>query len=189
MRKLISICCVVPACVGALPAQAAPRSDTIEVAGKVNGICVMPATAPLTFSTTVPSNGKLDPGLSNLRWTITGIACNTGSRISIAARSLRINAPKTSLNPSQSQAVNFTATATGWAPTGATVTTGDTSPIGTTNYYTGAAKIQSSPKTGSITVSVNGFVVVGTSGDSSNSAKPLSGAYSATIVLTLAPST
>jgi hypothetical protein len=151
----------------------------------------MPATAPLTFSTTVPANGKLDPNLSNLNWTITGVACNSGSRISIAARSLRLNTPQTSLNPSQSQAINFTATASGWAASAATVTTGDTNPIGTANYYSGVAKTQLAPKTGGITVSVSGFEVVATkgNGNSSNSAKPLGGAYSATIILILAPST
>lgn len=177
------------ACAGLVPAQAAPPgSATYTVKGTINSGCVVPQSPPMTLSTTVPSSGKLDPALANATWTITGLSCNSGSRISLSARSLRLNAPLTSLTPSQSQTVNFTASASGWAPSVATVTTGETTSLGSMTYYAGAAQTQNAPKTGSIIVSVSNFVVSTNKGSSANSAKPVSGAYSATIVLTLAPS-
>lgn len=188
MRKLMSSIAVVLTCAGVMPAQAAPASvGPYPVSGKVNGSCQMPSTAPLSFSTVVPANGKLDPALSNLRWTITGISCNTSSSISVSARSLRITNPRTSLNPSQSQAINYSATASGWASVDATVTTADATPLGTTTLYSGTARAQNTPKAGTVIVSVSNFVVSGTKGNSLNNAKPIDGTYNATIILTLAP--
>ncbi|WP_313806826.1 hypothetical protein [Sphingobium sp.] len=188
MRVLTAICVLFPACAGAIPAQAAPASATAQVKGVIKGKCALPSAAPITFSTVVPANGKLDPALANLSWTISGLACNAGSAISISARSLRLNAPRGSLTPSQSQAVNYTATASGWSPGAATVTTGDTTSLGTTALYTGVAQSQAAPKSGTIIISVSNFTVSTNKGSSANSAKPVDGAYSATIILNLAPS-
>lgn len=187
MRVLLLICCMVVFCAGT-PVLANSSTKNFAVSGTVKGSCVMPATVPLTFSTVVPTNGKLDPNLSNLRWTITGISCNAASSLSVSARALRLDLPHSSLASSQSQAINFTATAAGWTPSAASVTTGDSNPLGTTNYYSGTTMTQSAAKSGSINVTVSGFTVVGAKGNSSNSAKPIEGSYSATIVVVLSPS-
>jgi hypothetical protein len=187
MRFLCLTGVTVLTCAGALPAQAAPSNANFPVTGKIIGSCTIPATGPITFSTVVPANGKLDPALANLTWTITGLSCNSGSRISVSARALRINTPRSSLNPSQSQTINFTATATGWTTTAAVVTTNETNPLGTTSVYTGAVVNQSAPKAATVSIKVSNFAVVGTSGSSSSSAKPIDGTYSATIILNLAP--
>ncbi|WP_375196706.1 hypothetical protein [Sphingobium sp.] len=188
MRRLTAIGVLLPACVGVLPAQAAPASATVQVKGVVKGTCALPSTAPITFSTVVPASGKLDPALANLSWTISGLSCNTGSIIAISARSLRLNAARNSLTPSQSQAVNYTATASGWSPNAARVTTGDATSLGTTILYTGTAQSQAAPKSGTIIISVSNFTLSTNKGSSANSAKPVDGAYSATIILNLAPS-
>lgn len=188
MRGSLRAMGIILACAGLLPVQAAtPRQGTFTVKGKLNGGCVLPQSAPLTLNTTVPANGKLDPALSNATWTITGISCNASSQIKISARSLRLNVPRSSLTPSQSQTINFTAKASGWAPSAAMVTTGEATALGTTTVYAGIPQVQPSPKTGSIVVSVSDFVVSVNKGSSSNSAKPIDGAYSATIILTLTP--
>lgn len=189
MRRYIWGSAIILACAGVMPAQAAPsRQGNFPVGGTVGGSCVMPQAGPLTLSTVVPANGKLDPGLKNISWTLSGWSCNAGSRLSISARALRLNNPQTSLTPSQSQTVNFTARANGWTAADATVTTGESTALGSTALYTGTPQTQSAPRTGSIIVSVSNFIVSTNKGSSANSAKLVDGAYSATIILTLTPS-
>lgn len=187
-RKFI-ICLIAAACAGAqLPAHAASPAN-FAVTGNIQSHCSLGnASGPLVLNTIVPSDGKLDPTLEGRTFPITGIFCDAPSTLRVSATALRLKTPRSSLSSSQSQTINFTATAAGWTPSAASVTTGETNPLGTTNFYTGAAKTQGAAKNGSITVSVTGFAVVGAKGNSSNSAKPVDGAYSATIVVTLAPS-
>jgi len=189
MKKHNSFFALFLACAGLIPAQAAPvRQTTYTVNGKINSACSIPQTSPLTLNTTVSSNGKIDPALSNVSWTIAGWSCNAASRISLSAKPLRLNPPKTSLTPSQSQAINFTARASGWTTADATVTTAETNPVGTGTTYTGVAQVQNAPRKGAITVRVSDFTIAGAKGNSSNTAKPVDGAYSATITVTLTPS-
>jgi hypothetical protein len=177
------------ACAGIMPVRAAPvRQATYTIKGKIAGSCAIPQAAPLTLSTTVSSNGKIDPALSNVSWTIAGWSCNAASRISLSARPLRLSPPRTSLTPSQSQVINFTARASGWTTADATVTTAETNPLGTSANYTGAAQVQNAPRKASITVRVGDFATAGAKGNSANNAKPVDGAYSATITVTLTPS-
>jgi len=176
-------------CAGIMPAQAAPvRQATYAVKGKVVGSCEMPQAAPLTLSTVVSNSGKIDPALSNMSWTLAGWSCNAASRITLSARALRLSPPLTKLTPSQAQAINFTARASGWTTADATVTTAETDPLGTGASYTGTAQVQNAPRKASIVVRVSDFVTAGTKGGSSNNAKPVDGTYSATITVTLTPS-
>jgi hypothetical protein len=135
----------------------------------------------------IPANGKIDTALANVRWDTAGWTCNSASRISISARALRINTPRTSLGPSQSQTINFTARVSGWTTSEAVVTTGEATAIGTGALYTGVAQVQAAPKSGGLTIRVGNFVVADQKGSSSNNAKPIEGPYSATITITLAP--
>jgi hypothetical protein len=189
MRRFARFIVAVLSCMGMSSVQAAPaRQIPYNVKGKISSSCAIPQAAPLTLSTTVPSNGKIDPALSNMSWTIAGWSCNAASRISLSAKPLRRNPPKTSLTPSQSQVINFTARASGWTTSEAKVTTAETNPLGTGATYTGAPQIQNAPRKGAITVRVGDFTTAGAKGNSSNNAKPVDGAYSATITLTLTPS-
>lgn len=172
-------------CAGATPAQAAPATKVVQVTGTVANFCQVAQLAPIVLSTTVPNNGKLDPTLEGRSWTISNVSCNNPTRISVSAKALRLNVPKSSLTPSQSQTINFTATATGWAPAAASVRTAETTPLGTGATYTGTGQVQSQAKSAAITVTVSGFVAV--TAQSNSAAKPVDGAYSATITLAIVP--
>ena len=173
------------ACAGAIPAQAAPATKTVEVTGTVANMCSVTQLAPIVLSTTVPANGKLDPTLEGRNWTIANVNCNSPTRIAVSAKALRRNVPRTSLTPSQSQTINFTASATGWSPAAATVTTGETTPLGTGATYNGTPRVQSQAKSAAITVTVSGFIAV--TAQSNSAAKPVDGAYSATITIAIVP--
>ena len=170
---------------GAPPALAGPSTGIDQVTGQVLSRCTLSQLAPIVLSTTVPANGKLDPTLEGRNWTIANVNCNSPTRIAVSAKALRRNVPRTSLTPSQSQTINFTASATGWSPAAATVTTGETTPLGTGATYNGTPRVQSQAKSAAITVTVSGFIAV--TAQSNSAAKPVDGAYSATITIAIVP--
>lgn len=177
---------LVSACAGAFsPVHAAPPAS-FPVTGSTQSHCSLgSATGPLVLTTTVASNGKLDPSLDGRTFTIAGVFCNSPSTIRVSATELRRTPPQGNVPPGHSQAANFTATATGWASTPATVTTTETSNLGSPTVFTGVARSQPAPKSGSITVTVNNFKTVG--GTPGNSHKLVNGNYSATITISLTP--
>jgi hypothetical protein len=174
------------ACVGALsPAHAAPPAN-FAVNGNVQSHCSLGTSpGPLTVSTTVPASGKLDPALNGRTFNLSGLFCDAPSNIKVSATTLRRNPPKASVPNGQSQAANFTATATGWASTPATVTTTEVSPLGSATVFNGTPRSQSSAKSGSVTVTVNNFTTV--VGPNGNGQKLVDGAYSSTITVSLTP--
>ena len=176
----------VAASVGAFsPALAAPPK-TFAVTGNVASRCSLGSSpGPLTVTTTVDSNGKLDPTLSGRTFSLTGLFCDAPSSIKVSSTVLRRNPPNASVPNGQSQAANFTTTATGWTTTAASVTTAETSPLGSTTVYAGTPRSQTSPKAGSVTVTVNNFTTV--VGPNGNGQKLVNGAYSATITVSLTP--
>ena len=93
--------------------------------------------------------------------------------------------PRTSLTPSQTQTINFTARASGWSSAAAAVTTRETAPLGSGTSYTGPAQVQPLAKSATVTITVSGFVPVTT--QSNSAAKPVNGPYSATITLAIVP--
>ncbi|MFC4594400.1 hypothetical protein [Sphingobium tyrosinilyticum] len=139
----------------------------------------------MTISTAVGSNGKLDTSLNNKSWTISNVMCSGPSSIKVSAKALRRNPPNASVPNGQSQTANFTATASGWSNTPASVTTSETLPVGTGATFTSPAQTQNSAKAGNINVTVNNFTsVVGSNG---NGSKLVDGPYSATITVSLSP--
>jgi Flp pilus assembly protein TadG len=84
--------------------------------------------------------------------------------------------------------INFTARASGWTTTDATVTTAEANPLGTGATYTGTPQLQNAARVSAITVRVGDFATPGSKGNSANNPKPVDGAYSATITVTLTPS-
>ena len=173
------------ACAGAIPAQAAPTTTTVQVTGTVPNGCSVTQLNPTVLSTTVPANGKLDPTLEGRNWAVPNVSCNSPTRISVTAKALRLNVPKTSLTPSQTQTINFTARASGWSTAAAAVTTRETAPLGSGASYTGTAQVQPLAKSAMVTITVSGFVPVTT--QSNSAAKPVNGPYSATITLAIVP--
>ena len=186
IRKIFVRLISAAGCAGALsPVHAAPPAN-FQVNGSVASHCSMGSSpGPLTVNTTVPANGKLDSSLNGKTFALNGLFCDAPSTIKVSATALRRNPPKTSIPNGQSQAANFTATATGWAATAATVTTAETSPLGSGTSFNGTPRSQGSAKSGNVTVTVNNFAtVVGSNG---NGQKLIDGAYSATITVSLTP--
>lgn len=171
----------------ALPAAASPSTQrTFIVSGRVAPACSLAASAPpLTITTTVDNNGKLDAGLEGKTFVLPGLYCSSPSTITVSATALRLTTPRASVPNGQSQTANFTAAATGWSPTAATVTTGETAPIGTTRSFAGTAQRQPVAKQGPITVTVRNFTPV--TGSNGNGWKLVNGAYGATITISLSP--
>ena len=186
MRKLASVTFAIPACAALMPAHAAPQRSTYAVTGRVSSSCALGTNIePLIVSTTVGPNGKLDTSLNNKSWTISNVMCSGPSSIRVSAKALRRNPANASVPNGQSQTANFTATASGWSLTPASITTGETLPIGTGATYASPAQTQNSAKAGNITVTVNNFTsVVGSNG---NGSKLVDGPYSATITVSLSP--
>jgi hypothetical protein len=176
---------MVAACVGLAPAHAAPptQSGSYAVRGNVVGACSLGNS--ISLATNVGSAGTLDPTLHDRTWVIPGWFCSTASTIRLSSTSLRLSTPRASLRTSESQTVNFTARATGWSPVEARVVTGDTGTLGSLTSYSGPAQVQSAAQSGSITLKVDDFVIVGTTNRSTP--RLVSGSYSARIVITLAP--
>ncbi len=173
--------------VGFTPAHAAPQTRTFSVTGQVGSSCSLGTnSAPLTLATTVPTNGKLDTNLNGKTFTLTNAICSAPSSIIVRSTVLRRAPPNPSVPNGQSQAANFTATATGWSSTPATVTTAETSPLGSTTTYSGTARSQNTAKTGTITVTFSNFTTV--TGPNGNGTKLVDGSYSATITVSLTPS-
>ena len=172
-----------------LPAHAAPQptSGLYNVKGLIASKCSLGASSgPITVTTNVDKNGKLDPSLNGRTFVITGVLCTTPSTIALKASALRINSPRAGLPNGQSQTANFTATATGWASVAATVTTAQTNPLGSPAVFTGASQAQNAAKVGTVTVSVNNFTPVVRS--NGNGSKLIEGPYSGTVTISLTPS-
>lgn len=186
IRKITIQLVFAVACAGAWSSAHAAPPANFAVNGNVQSHCSLGSSpGPLTVSTTVPSNGKLDPTLNGRTFTLNGLFCDAPSTIKVSATELGRNPPKPSVPNGQSQAANFTATATGWSSTPATVTTAETSPVGSLTVFNGTPRSQSSAKTGNVTVTVNNFTTV--AGPNGNGQKLVDGAYSATITVSLTP--
>jgi len=186
-RKIIIAVLPALAWVGVTPAHAGPSPMSYRVIGQVRPSCSLGANAPFQLSTTVGKNGKLDTSqLQGVTFTLANAVCSAPSTIVVRATSLRLNTPQANVPNGQSQTVNFTATATGWSTTAASVTTLDASPLGTLTAYSGTPRAQNSAKLANITVGFNNFAVV--AGSNGSGQKLLDGAYSATVTISLTPS-
>jgi hypothetical protein len=140
----------------------------------------------VTLDTTIGSTGTLDPTLRDRTWPIAGWYCSSASTIRLSSTSLRLSNPRPSLKSSESQTINFTSRATGWSATEARVTTSDKTTVGTTTAYSGVAQSQNTAKTGTITLKVDDFLIVGST--TKTTPKLIPGSYTARIVITLSPS-
>jgi len=187
-RNIIIAVLPLLAWVGAAPAHAGPSQTTYRVSGRVQSSCSLGSNpAPLRLATTVGKDGKLNTTqLQGTTITLGNAMCSAPSSIVVRATSLRLSTPQTTIPNGQSQTVNFTATATGWSTTAASVTTSDAAALGTMTSYSGAARAQNSAKLANITVGFSNFSVV--TGANGNGQKLIDGAYAATITISLTPS-
>lgn len=187
MIRKVSIGLIAAAWAGVVsPAHAAPTPKTFTVSGHVISRCSLgTSTGSLLISTTVPSNGKLDTALNGKTFNLTGLFCDAPSTIKLSATELRRSPPVDRVPNGQSEAANYTATATGWSATPATVTTTEASQFGSATVFTGTARSQPTAKIGNLTVTVNNFTTV--VGPNGNGQKLIDGPYSATITVSLTP--
>lgn len=186
IQKFLVTLIAAAAWAGAISPAHAASPTTFTVNGHVNSSCSLgSSTGSLLISTTVPANGKLDPSLNGRTFNLTGLFCDAPSTIRLSASALRRNPAVSKVPNGQSEAVNYTATATGWTSTPATVTTAETSPFGSTTIYTGAPLTQGAAKIGGLTVTLSNFTVV--VGDKGNGKHLIDGNYSATITVSLTP--
>lgn len=182
-RALFFVATFVVVGAGTSPASAA----TYPVGANVTTVCNFNGngnTATLTFNVTVASNGNTPAAPA--AQSITNVSCNKASSLTVKSTSLRLNPPGNSLSTNQSQTMNITATASGTGVATASVTTQETTRLGSTTQYTGTpvAQLQIIPAT-TISVSLSSLTPV-TVGGGSN-VKLNSGTYTATVVVSITP--
>lgn len=178
--RLSLACLPVIACASQLHAQASPAVTSFRVQGTVAPKCTLQNVA-MNPSVTVASNGAISL-VNPSSWTLSA-SCSGPSTLAVTAGSLRITLPKLTLGNNEAQTINYTATASGWTGTAATVSTADTA-LGSASYsLTGTARTRATAGTGTITVTYGAF---STPANGSNT-KPNAGSYSSTITLSLAP--
>ena len=154
---------MVTAWAGLAPAHAAPstQSGKYDVRGNVQSRCATGSSGGVTpLTTAIDKNGKLPANLNNRSFNLAGLFCSSASQIRVSATPLRRSpALSTGSLKGQSQTINYTATATGWSPQPATVTTTMASPIGANTVYVGAPQTLNTAKAASINVTVNNFSI------------------------------
>jgi hypothetical protein len=160
-------------------------TSNLPTTGVVVSSCTSGRERAVVLSTSVGTPGTLDPTLHDRTWVLPNWYCNSASSIKLSATSLRLSNPRAAVKNGESQVANFTAHATGWSNTTARVTTADQTTVGTLAEYTGPAQPQLSSKTGTITLKVDDFQVVGRTIRSTP--KLVAGNYSARITITLGP--
>ena len=183
MRMLVLV--AVASLIGAAPALAQSTSTTgpLPVTGSVPSLCTAGSVSGgnTVFGLGVlinTSTGFLLNTLSAPPKIVTGSFCNSQSRVTITATPM--TAPSAAGTPPSgfANAVNFTATATGWTPTAAQTTTGAANnPV--------ATQSRSTPFSGDISIGVSGFTPVG----GSTLRMVSDPAYSGSVTLTLAAAT
>ena len=162
MKRLLTLTTLAAALGVAGAASAATNTATVgpfQVTGNVPALC---AGGTVSNSDTVfalgvlidTATGFMLPNLSAPPKTVTGSFCNTRSTISITATPLSAQAFTGTPPTGFTNAVDYTATASGWTTTPASFTTDAASnPAATQNRNTAF--------TGDITVAVSGFSPVG----------------------------
>jgi hypothetical protein len=181
MRRFITMLVPVFACVGIVPAQAAPVSSTFTLNGTVAGKCSL-QNVTMSPSVSVTNNNNNISVNSPNTWSLTA-GCSGPSTLAVTAKSLRITTPKTSMNNNEAQTINYTATAAGWTTTAATVTTADSAHGSATYSITGQSQSRTTPGSATINVSFGTFSIP----QNGSQTKLNQGTYSATITLSLSP--
>jgi hypothetical protein len=164
-------------------AQSTATAGPLPVTGSVPSLCSSGAISGgnSTFGLGVminTSTGFMLSTLSAPNKIVTGSFCNAQSTLTIAATPMLAQSSTGAPPAGFSNAVNFTASASGWTATPASMTTGAAS-------NPAASQSRATPFSGDITVGVSGFSPVGGSGLRLVSDP----AYSGTVTLTLAVAT
>jgi hypothetical protein len=179
---------IVAIALAALPAaafaQPTPATGTVSVDGRVAPICLLgaPNPAPVNLgqmvATSGPRVGRITV-LPNQTVTLPNSFCNfAGSTVTVQATALTAS-DASSPQPGFARAVNYTATATGWAM-GSSAATSPALRDGTLPTATGTGASQPLPKRGDIAVTLSNFTVPSDS-------ILVAGNYSGLVIVTLGP--
>ena len=165
-------------------AQSAPATGTVSIDGRVAPMCILGSPTPAVVNlgqmavTSGPRVGKIAV-LPSQTVTLPLSFCNfAGSVVTVQANAL-LSADASSPQSGFARAVNYTATATGWAVGNAAATTAALRD-GTLPGATGTGGTQPLPKIADIGVTLSSFTVPG-------DLILVSGNYSGLVVVTLGP--
>lgn len=162
MRRLLIATTLLAAIAGASSASAAGTTASVgpfPVTGNVPSLCsgglVTGGNTVFSLGTLIDTaTGLMLNNLSAPSKTVTGSFCNAASTITVAATPITAQAFVGTPPTGFSNALNYTATASGWTPTAASFTTGAaTNPA--------AVQTRTTAFTGDITVGVSAISTVG----------------------------
>lgn len=184
MKRLVTLTALA---IGLLPAAALAQSGatgTVGIDARVTPVCILgdpnPALVNLgqISASSGPRTGKIDT-IAPRTVTLPASFCNfAGSVVRVTTTALT-SSDTTSPQTGFTRAVNYTATASGWA-TGTATATSNALRDGTSPSATGTGATQPLPKIADISVTLSGFT---TPGD----LILVAGNYSGTVVVTLGP--
>lgn len=165
-------------------AQSATATGNVGVGGQVAPLCILgtpnPATVNLgTLANTSGARVGRVATFSDQSVTLPGSFCNfAGSQLTVQATAL-LAADASTPPAGFSRAVNYTATASGWAATNAAATTAALAG-GANATATGSGSTQPTPKIADLLVTLSNFTAPG-------DGILVAGAYSGTVTVTLGP--
>ncbi len=165
-------------------AQPTPATGTVAIDGRVAPLCILgtPNPAPVNLGQMVATSGPRVGRIAVLPNQIVNLPnsfCNfAGSTVTVQATALTAS-DASSPQPGFARAVNYTATATGWAA-GSSAATSAALRDGTLATATGTGGTQPLPKLGDIAVTLSNFTVPSDS-------LLVAGNYSGLVVVTLGP--
>lgn len=184
MRILTATALLAAALAPAAAHAADSDSKTIGITGNVSRLCVLgqPSTALVDLGEMAETSGARVGRLTAIATqtvTLPNSFCNfANSSVTVEATALK--AADASTPPTGfARAINYTATASGWAATNAAVSTTDDG-TGSSLAVSGSGSSQPTPKLSDIILSLSDF---GVAGDK----LLVSGTYNTTVTITLAP--
>lgn len=186
---LLAVAMIIGAAPAAALAQSAgqatgPATGTLAMTGRVAPTCILgaPSQSAIDLGQLATSSGARAGRITTIAQqsvTLPGSFCNfAGSAVTVAADAL-VAADATTPPGGFARVVNYTATASNWAPGTASTTTAALS-NGAPQSSSSTGATQTTPKLADIGVVLSGFTVPG-------DAILISGTYSGSITITLGP--
>lgn len=173
---------------GSAFAQAASDSSTgqVVVGGNVARLCILgtPSRATVDLGQMAATSGTRVGRIAVIgdqSVSLPGSFCNfAGSALTVTVTAL-VSTDASPVQPGFAKAVNYTATASNWAPSPTAATSAATA-SGATPTATSVGATQPQPKTADVTVTLSGFTAP-------SDALLTAGTYSGLVVVTLGPAT
>ena len=159
-------------------------TGNVAIRGRVAPVCILgaPSQTTIDLGQLAASSGSRAGRIATLAQqsvTLPGSFCNfAGSTLTVAASAL-VSADATTPAGGFARVVNYTATASNWAPINASTTTSATA-SGASQSSSGTGTTQPTPKLADVGVTLSAFAVPG-------DAMLISGTYSGSVTITLGP--